>query len=299
MFKSLIEPPRANKEQQGGDARNKVDVASLKMLIEHFPLGKKLRYTPEFKHEIVLDTIIVGYGVNKHFVYSRDAIECDEDGTPSSFLVDEQKEVLPVSKVRHFFLMVPDTSDQELKLDYHRRAMLGHGQFSKGNAITLITSPSGRGVVTMDTEVARPVVLKDGPYAQAQMILLIPETETLNYVDNRKNSRSPAHVPVAIYPHCEAPAYGCTLIDFSVSTVQLRFEDPQGSTPVMHANEELIIVVDLGAAAKTCTIKGVVLRSSADSCVLRLEQLHKNNQFVSLSPMDLIELKSGLLNYGL
>ena len=67
----------------------------------------------------------------------------------------------------------------------------------------------------------------------------------------------------------------------------------------MHANEELIIVVDLGAAAKTCTIKGVVLRSSADSCVLRLEQLHKNNQFVSLSPMDLIELKSGLLNYGL
>ncbi len=301
MLKSLFGSMRSAQAGRNQDAtapRKIADAGALKVLIDYFALGKKLRYIPEFKNEIVFDTIVVGYGVNEHFVYSRDSIEFDGEGNPLRFLIGEARDELPVAKVRRFFLLVPDTSDQEQTLDYHRRAMLGRGQFTKGNAITLIASASGRGQVTLDTEVAKPVTLKDGPYANEPMVLLIPEVDTLDFVDNRKKSRSPTRVPVALYPGNEGPAHVCLLVDFSETTVQLRSEDGQGAMPTMPSNGEVIIVVDLGSTAKTYTIKGLVLRSAPDSCVLRLEELHKNNRFVRFSVMDSLELKSGLLNYG-
>ena len=44
--------------------RRSVDPERLKTLIEFFPVGKKLRYYPEFKKDIVFDTLMVGYAVN-------------------------------------------------------------------------------------------------------------------------------------------------------------------------------------------------------------------------------------------
>ena len=59
-------------------------ISAIKTLIEFFPIGKKLRYYPEFHTDIVLDTIIVAYCVNGHFVYSLDAIEFDAEGSSSN-----------------------------------------------------------------------------------------------------------------------------------------------------------------------------------------------------------------------
>ena len=44
-------------------------LARIRTLIEFFPIGKKLRYYPEFKQDIVFDTLILAYCVNGHYVY--------------------------------------------------------------------------------------------------------------------------------------------------------------------------------------------------------------------------------------
>lgn len=301
MLKSLLDGLLTNQDGVHpaiGDGGKLTDQAEIQVLVEHFALGKKLRYIPEFKKEIVFDTLVLGYRVNDEFIYSRDAIEFDEDGNPSGFLLGEKRTKVPLAKVRRFLLLVPDTTDQIQTLDYQRRAMLGRNQFAKGNTITLIASASRRGFVTLETEVAMPVTLKEGPYANTPLVLLFPEFETLNFVDNRKKSRTAAHVPVVLYPGNEGLAHGCMLVDFSEMSVHLGATEAHGALPVMNVHEDAILVVDLGGNAKIYTIRGVVLRSSADSCVLRLNAIHKNNQFVSLSAMDVLELKSGLLNFG-
>ena len=59
----------ASKGELGSHAATaKVDIARVRTLIEFFPIGKKLRYYPEFNKDIVLDTLIVAYCVNGHFV---------------------------------------------------------------------------------------------------------------------------------------------------------------------------------------------------------------------------------------
>ena len=55
-------------------------LARIRTLIEFFPIGKKLRYYPEFKQDIVFDTLILAYCVNGHYVYSSDSIDRDAEG---------------------------------------------------------------------------------------------------------------------------------------------------------------------------------------------------------------------------
>ena len=132
------------------------DTERLKLLVEFFPIGKKLRYIPEFKKEIEFDTLLVAYCVNGEYIYSWESIELDASGVPTAFLVGDRGVRIPVSQLKQFQILVPDTSDLELTLDYHRRAIIGRGrQFIKGNYISLISNSGARGVSTMDTEVAK------------------------------------------------------------------------------------------------------------------------------------------------
>ena len=60
-------------------------LARIRTLLEFFPIGKKLRYYPEFKQDIVFDTLILAYCVNGNYVYSSDAIDRDAEGNPTVF----------------------------------------------------------------------------------------------------------------------------------------------------------------------------------------------------------------------
>lgn len=176
-----------------------IDPDHLKTLIEFFPIGKKLRYYPEFKKEIVFDTLMVAYAVNGEFVYSSESVERDANGYPLAFRTGEDGMRTPVSQLRLFQVVVPDTSDLERQLDYHRRAELGRGkQFNKGNYISLISNSGVRGMATVDTEVAKPLLLSSGPYAHTRMILLTPEFSSLSVSDQRRKPRTNTCAPVVL-----------------------------------------------------------------------------------------------------
>ena len=123
MFKLLWSNPSPPKGRE--DADQALDGDRMRMLGEHFPIGRKIRYFPEFQRDIVFHTIIIAWRVNDHYIYSREAIQTDGDGTPLAFLVGEKKTRLALDKVRRLQLMVPDTTDMERSLDYIRRASLG------------------------------------------------------------------------------------------------------------------------------------------------------------------------------
>lgn len=276
-----------------------IDTAKLKVLTEFFPIGKKLRYYPDVQLDVVFDTIIVAYCVNDRFIYSRDAIETDSNGNPSTFVIGEEKVELPVDHIQQLHLLVPDTSDMEGTLDYDRRAIIGRSrQFLKGNAITLMANAGARGVSTLRTQVAEQVTIKDGPYANSKMVLLNPELDSFSVTDQLHKSRGKTRVPVALYFKKDEPPYPCVLSDFSESSVGLRANENQHTMPPMEQDDAVTIVINLGEAAKTYTIKGRILRRSTDSCVIRLEELFKDHEFSHFNLLDFLELKTGLLNYG-
>jgi len=290
---------RAKETPSENGTRMRIDSNRIKTLIEFFPIGKKLRYYPEFQKEIVFDTFIIGYCVNGSFVYSGESIDHDSQGYPIAFRVGESEKRTLVSDLKLFQLLVPDTSDLEMKLDYQRRALIGRGrQFNKGNCISLISNAGAKGVSTVDTEVAKQIVLPDGPYAQTKMILLTPELQTLIVTDQRKKARTKIGAPVLVSLPEGVLSGPCTIVDISESAVRIRVRDRDATMPVMHQGGEVILDIDLGEEKQRYIIKGSVIRSSIETCVIKLEGLFKDGKLRSFDPLDLLELKAGLLNYG-
>lgn len=274
-----------------------LDPDRLRTLLDFFPIGRKLRYTPEFKQEIVLDTLVVGYGVNGDFVYAGEAIERDADGDPVAFRAGARNTRTPVGGVCDFQLLVPDTSDLETTLDYHRRALIGRKrQFDKGNNISLISNAGARGVSTLDTEVVRQVVLADGPYAGSMMIVLAPDWASLTVTDQRGRARARSSAPVAVTVAGSRLPGPCTIVDVSEDAIRIRIRDTP--LPPFPAGEAVTVDLDLGEAERHYTIRGAEIRRSPETCVVRLEGLLKGGRLVRFEPLDLLELKAGLLNYG-
>ena len=286
----------AGNQPPGNVPLMKIDLDRIRTLIEFFQIGKKLRYYPEFKQDIVFDTLVVAYCVNGH---SMESIARDPEGYPTAFHTGDIKDHTPVAKLKEFLLLVPDTSDLEMKLDYHRRALIGRGrQFNKGNYITLISNAGGRGVSTLDTEVAKQTVLPDGPYAHMKMILLAPELHTLVVTDQRKKSRTRTYAPVTISLPAGQFSGPCTIVDISEGEVRIRVRDRGTTMPLMHKGEQVVIDIELGEAEKHYTIQGSVIRRSAETCVFHLAGQYADGKLNSFSALDLLELKAALLNYG-
>lgn len=273
------------------------DPESMRMLCEHFGIGRKIRYYPEYQRDIVFKTIVIAWRVNDHFVYSREDVLSDGDGMPLAFRVGEKRAQLPLGKVRRLQIMVPDTTDMERSLDYVRRANLGrNGQFVRGNAITLIADTCRTGIPSLETQVDSRLRPKDGPYLDNPMVLLKPDLETLRIVDQRKNARVMGELPVHLYLQEGAPPHGCLLGDFSDTSMRLKAGPGMKSMPDMQANDKVVVVFSLGDAASTYRIGGSVFRIKPDSCVIKFRQLYKDGAFSAIRMMDILEIKTGLLN---
>lgn len=281
-----------------GNQKTGIDTAKLKFLTEFFPIGKELRYYPDQQLVVALDTIVVAYRVNDHFIYSRNAIKSDSNGNPSTLAIGAENIELPVDQIQQLHLLVPDTSDMEGSLDYDRRVIIGRSQFLKGNVISLMASAGARGVATLRTQVMEQLTIKDGPYANSKMVLLNPELDSFSIADQLHKSRGKTHVPVDLYLKKDAPPYPCVLSDFSESSVGLRASENQHTMPPMEQDDVVTVVINLGEAAKTYTIKGRVMRRSSNSCVIRLEELFKNHEFSHFNQLDSLKLKTSLMNFG-
>jgi hypothetical protein len=299
MLKALWNSLTGTAENSDSNAVARIDRERLRMLIEHFPIGRKLRYYPEYQRDIVFNTLVVAYCINGEYVYARDAVEADAAGEPTAFLVGESRTRVPLENVSRFSLVVPDTSDMERTLDYIRRANIGrHGQFSRGNAITLLADAGQRGIPAVDTQVEKRIRMPGGPYADIGLIQLEPEFRTLTITDQRHRQRLQTDVPVDLFVSEDAPPVRCILNDFSEQSARLVVSEPGHSMPPMAPEDGVTVAFSLGDPPKTFMIRGVVFRRNDDSCVIKLQRLYQDGEFVNFRLFDMLEIKTGLLNYG-
>lgn len=299
MIKTFLNKVRGSKEEPEENYPLRVDETDwLKELIEFFSIGRKLLYYPEFKKNVLLDTFILAYCVNGRYLYSVDAIQRDDQGSPAFFCTGEDGEGIAIADVELFQFVVPDTSDLELQLDYESRALIGRGrQFVKGNDISLVSSMSGRGSATVDTQVATRLFLKDGPYEQTKLVLLTPELRSLVVTDQRKNPRAKVSVPIMLSVQGGRLPVPCTIVDISNGALCIRLQDTQMSMPEMAKGSTVVFAINFAGAEQGFSIKGTVIRNLPDVRVIQLDGIFKDGRTVPFSTMDHLALKAGLLNY--
>ncbi|MBC3882000.1 hypothetical protein H8K35_10075 [Undibacterium sp. LX40W] len=296
-FKSDEKPHIVMDESSAIDQR----FAWLRPVIELFPLGRKQRYYPGYKSDIVFDTMVIAYRVNGHFIYSMNAIDNNAEGDPAFFKIGANGERLHVSQLQNFELVVPDTSDLERHLDYERRAALGRGrQFEVGNTISLLSSQAGRGASVVDTVVNERIALDHGPYAHQNMICLMPNLETMSITDQRGKSRVKTDVPVLL-AEPNGPWLGAwKIIDVSDQAIRVQLQgdaEEHHDAFVLPVHSEVSVMVQVAKTEQQFQLKGYVMRRFPKARVIRLSMILKDERYQNFGPFDLVELKAALLNH--
>lgn len=291
LWNSLNSPPAKSHAKPSA-----FDGDKLKLLAEHFPIGKKLRYYPEYQRQIALNTIILAYRVNDHFIYSRDAVRLDAAGNVAGFRVGEKK-ILPLASLEQIHVLLPDTTEMEKTLDYFTRAELGPaGQFSKGNTITLVANSTERSIFSVDTHVYRRQIMKSGPYVDSSTVLVRLDLDSLALTDKRRKQRMAASVRADLFLGAGSPAFPCVLQDFSETSMRLRAGNDGTPMPAMATRDKATVAFGFGDAASSYRIRGKVIRHTADFCVIQLEELDRDGEFERIKMIDVVEIKSAILN---
>lgn len=293
MLKSIWNASKARVSETPETTAVNVDADLLTALVEHFPIGRKLRYYPEFHRNVALDSILIAYRVNGHFVYSQEGVRCDAEGRLVEFRTDSGKRI-PAEKLAQFHLLLPDTSELALKLDCMTRAELGRdGQFRAGNTITLYIDNKSRGVPTVDTQVISRQTLREGPYSGNNTVLVMPIPDSFAVADKRRRQRIATSRPARLGVGHEEVLRDCVLADFSELTLRLDAlpSEPEALAPQTH------VMVEIDTGQNTHSLRGSVVTHVNNSCIVKLEQIFKYGRFDKMSMMDCVEIKTELLNH--
>lgn len=297
MFKELWNILNSQTASETGET-HAFDRVRLKMLIDYFPVGRKLHYSPEYLVDIVFDTVIIAYRVNNQFIYSRDEVVLDDEGFPLGFRVSAIK-FLAVEKLHRLQFLLPDTSYLEMTLDYFSRAEIGrYGQFRQGNAMTLVAANDDRGAPTIETTVDRRQTMKAGPYADSSTILVTPDLTSLVVADKRRKQRVETRVRAELYLADDDEAYACLLGDFSEHNLRLQVRDETQVMPPMESGDTVVVEFAVGETATLCRLRGKLFRRVDEFCVVAIEHIYKFGEFEKVKMMDIVEIKTGLLNRG-
>lgn len=273
------------------------DPDKLRMLAMHFPIGRKMHYFPEYHRDAVLTTIILAYRINENFVYANDGVQLGEDRAKPGFRVDGGG-WLALDDLKSFQILVPDTSEMERQLDYFTRAELGRaGQFKQGNIITLINKETaGRGIPTLDTTVYRRMDMREGPYVGSAAVLLTPDFATLGIADKRRHQRVSTARAAGIYLSEDAhTAFPCELRDFSEKSLRLAAVQAE-AMPSFRQGQTLYVEFQMAETGLWYRFQGKMARQDNETCVVKIDQIYLNGEFKKVRLMDVLEIKTQLLN---
>jgi len=288
LFKKLYTKDSTNTKSPVPQAI--LDSGKLCDLISCFPLGAGVKYFPEYRQEITLETVIIAYLINDEVVYANSEIRCAAD-----------KETITLNgtaleEINTFAFLIPSVNRGETELDYERKEILGKsGGFARGNTITLMGEPQTGKAPLIDTVVRKFARLKEGPYHKTQVVVLNADPSLLELNDQRNQVRLEAKISGLIQTKLYTEPNPCTIIDFSGKAIKVTCDDNEIIPMSCHEGESVTLTFDLPNSSEPSVMRGTVHRSGGASLIIELKDTLIASTFEKLEPIDLIEIKAKLL----
>jgi hypothetical protein len=272
-------------------------VAKLMELFRHFPLGEKVSYYPEYQQDGALETIVLGYCINNHQIFSPVDLRYQQDDGRDVLQLMVDGVELPVHVADSFSLLIPFNLDDENKRDYMRRAELGpRGPFRRHNIITLSACSMGGTISRIDTVVRRVQPITSGIYAGHDVVLLDVRSKSLTLTDQRQHYRLHTELPAQLSVR-DGETHQCTLLDFSEGSVRLQFREMTEELVALTEFRRLRLSFGIGDGGniKSYALDGVMYRKNDDRLVMKLQGIYKDEKSVPLGLVDILDIKANLL----
>lgn len=281
------------------EVRRRLDYERIVEIMECFPIGGKVRYYPDFRKDIVMDSLIIAYGINNYLVYTQNDIHIErKENAPPHILLDDNWKDVSVDELYSFCFVIPDVGISDKNLDYISKAALKNGGwFQRGEQFTLMSLFTHKGVPHVDARIRKNVLLKEGYYANHSVVVMEVLPDTLSHVDQRQHYRIKTNVPVVLYLSENGEPYECLLVDFTESSLKLRVDMHEKLFHHLERRRNVIVAVDLPAQMRSFILKGKVLRLDEEHVVLSLKSRLVNKQFEDIDLLGAIDLKACLLQH--
>jgi len=276
-----------------------LDGPALFRLMRHFPIGAKVQYYPEYRKEILLDSVVIAYVINDQLIYSALNLQCD----PSSGVIefDDQNEHKVFKKITSFRMVLPVFTQSENKLDYVRREELNKiGGLVKNNVITLIAEQQDGKMPVLETVVEKRTVLKQGYYVDQTVALLEVDFESLMLTDQRAVMRLKTNLPATmqIVKRGVQELVNCHMADFSDRAMRLviapDFEEvqlPKPGTPMM-------VSFNLPGHSEHISLMTEVFRAYDRTVVATITGMIHKGQVTALGQVEILKIKANLLQHS-
>ncbi|MCF6322736.1 MAG: PilZ domain-containing protein [Gammaproteobacteria bacterium] len=279
---------------QSASVRVVLDSARLCQLLPYFPIGANLRYFPEYRQEITLDSIIIAYLINDEVIYSNNDLSTTDDNHHlilNGAMVDE---------INNFAFLIPAVSRNETELDYEQKEILEQsGGLAKGNSITLIGQQTDGKIPFIDTLVTKHTRFKEGHFNNTQVVALNVDPTLLELKDQRSQTRLAAKIPALIQTKLYNEKHQCTLIDFSEHTVKICCDDNEIISISCTKGEIITLTFNLPSSTTPKVMKGRVLKIDGPALIAELEEILVDQRFKKLTTLDILEIKTKLLQQPL
>ncbi|HHH35260.1 MAG TPA: PilZ domain-containing protein [Gammaproteobacteria bacterium] len=289
----------AGRVREAGAEKPVLDSARIVEIMESFPIGGKIRYFPTPRKDILLESLIIAYGINHYMVYTQNDIHVERpDNAPPRILLDDDWKDVAVDRIHNFCFVIPDVGITGKDLDYVSRAALKTGGwFQRGEQFTLMSLFTQRGVPHIDAVIRKNVLLKEGYYANHSVVIMEVLPDSLTYVDQRQHHRIKTSIPVNVYLSEEGEAFPCMLVDFTESSFKVCLEGQAALARQLGRRRSVIVAIDLPAQMRSFILKGRVLRRDESHVVLSLKSRLVGDQFEDMDLMAAIDLKASLLQH--
>ena len=278
----------------------KPDIAALKDVCKHFPIGANVNYYPEYQTSMTMQSVILGYEINdvKVFIQHQIETEISASSRPSVTLKLEQ-ETKTFHQLDSFCLLLPANAGEEYKLNFISKSSLGNkGQFRHGNSISLV-APQNQGVAMLETTVREVSLAKEGFFKGHYLAILKVISNSLEFAELRNHYRVNTRIPIKLKsqdtPASLAPALLC---DYSEQYVRIKVSNDEQIPARFAVNSRISFVLVLEQSHKTFELNGRIHRAEMGYILVEMQQISTNGSTQrEFGLMDALSLKAGILQH--
>jgi hypothetical protein len=288
-----------------------LSMQNVQQVVQHFPIGFRMQYFPEYLKEKKIDTIIAAYVINDYVIYSNKDIRIigQEDGERGLEMYQDGAPIL-LDRIHGFQILIPQIERKEIdyrvNLQQKQEGAMASmekkaNDFLRGNSITLFyRNPTLKGMLQLDTEVSKKVVFQNGPYAKRKLVMLQPLLESFECVDLRRFSRIDTRIPVQIFKEITTKQEEVEgfIQDFSERFLRVEIaEEKEHLFGTLGGGDKIVLKVNLGDQEPGLVLKGSIFRKRKNNIIISLRNVMKDGEFQPIDGLDEIYIKSVMLDH--
>jgi len=276
-----------------------LNIDQFKEITQHLPIGQRIDYYPEFQEHMLMQSIVLGYEINGHHIYSQNQLKLSttNSGTSKLSIISEDSSH-DCLQINSLCIMLPSNTGEENKLDYPSKASLGRrGQFRNGNNITLMARQADHGITTLESSVRESIQPQDGYYRGHRLALLEIFSPDLLFRDQRTHHRIKTRLPILLQTSEHEIALPCLLSDYSELHAQIQFGEESKALQQLEENQTVIVTLKLEELCRTFVISARIMRKQHSSIVINMEKTLHNGIFEPFELIDALDIKASLLQH--